>query len=130
MKDNKMSDAEIIKALECCKNLNCYECPKQGNIFAEECDVELCEEAVDLINRKDAEIERLKEERDAMHKDVITAEKYAWNLRTKLKTTKSEAYKEFAEMLYKDRVSNDPVVIAVKVELKELTRKVGMKNDY
>lgn len=31
---------------------------------------------------------------------------------------KAEAVKEFAERLCKDRVSNDPVVIAVKVELK------------
>ena len=32
---------------------------------------------------------------------------------------KAEAVKEFAESLCKDRVSNDPVVIAVQIELKE-----------
>lgn len=32
-----------------------------------------------------------------------------------------EAIKEFSERLCKDRVLNDPVVIAVKVELKEMT---------
>jgi hypothetical protein len=34
--------------------------------------------------------------------------------------TKEEAVKEFAERLCADRVSNDPVVIAVKAELKEM----------
>lgn len=33
---------------------------------------------------------------------------------------RAEAVKEFAERLCEDRVSNDPVVIAVKVELKEM----------
>jgi hypothetical protein len=40
--------------------------------------------------------------------------------------------REFAERLCEDRVSNDPVVIAVKVELKELIdkqRKEDGKND-
>ena len=49
------------------------------------------------INRQKAEIERLKEERDAMHRDVITAEEYAWKLNEKLKISKSEAIKEIAE---------------------------------
>lgn len=77
--------------------------------------------AVQTINSQKAEIEMLKEQRDEIHEDVLIAEEYAWNLRKKLKTAKSEAYKEFAERLCKDRVSNDPVVIAVKVELEELT---------
>lgn len=38
-----------------------------------------------------------------------------------LNQIKFEAIKEFAERICKDRVSNDPVVIAVKVELAEMT---------
>lgn len=42
---------------------------------------------------------------------------------------KSEAIKEFAERLCEDRVSNDPVVIAVKAELKEMTGQNDFKEE-
>ena len=58
MADNKLTDAEIKKALECCKTGDCEKCPFYGT--KEDCEVELPEEAINLINRKDAEIERLK----------------------------------------------------------------------
>ena len=58
-----------------------------------------------LAFEQQAEIERLKEERDAMHRDVVNAEEYAWNLNKKLKTAKSEAIKEFAESL-KEKAPN------------------------
>lgn len=61
-----MNDSEIIKALECCKNLNCSVCPKKTNIFVTDCDVKLCEEAIDLINRQQAEIDRLNAESQVM----------------------------------------------------------------
>ena len=54
-----MTDNEIIKALECCRDLKCSECPKKTNFFIDDCDVQLCDEAVDLINRQKAEIEML-----------------------------------------------------------------------
>ena len=52
-----MTDNEIIKALECCSNGEpCANCPCQ-----KQCDeTDLAEIALDLINRKQAEIERLK----------------------------------------------------------------------
>ncbi len=53
-----------------------------------------------------AEIERLQEERDAMHRDVITAEEYAWKLNEKLKTAKSEAIREFEVRLIDIAVGN------------------------
>lgn len=37
-----------------------------------------------------------------------------------LQKRNAEAIKEFAERLCKDRASNDPIVIAVKVELEEM----------
>lgn len=61
-------------------------------------------ETLDLINRQKAEIEKLEN-------DFVNVTKIA----------KSEAVKEFAERLCNGRVSNDPVVIAVKVELTEMT---------
>lgn len=68
-----MTDEQIVKALECCKIGNCDDCPFYG--VKEDFEVELPEEALDLINRKKAENERL------------------------LQKLQSEAIKEFAERL-------------------------------
>lgn len=97
-----MTDNEIIKALECCKNLqDCECCPNQP------CDVKkgtmacLCQaisNSIDLINRQKVEIERL----TAM---LEAAEDYLYPLPFKnafddeLAKAKSEAIKEFAERL-------------------------------
>ena len=53
-----MTDNEIIKALECCKIANCDDCPFYG--IKEDCEVELPEEGLALINRQKAEIEKIK----------------------------------------------------------------------
>ena len=56
-----MTDNEIIKALECCIDCNCKECPCcriiDGGTYCTEIDEE---EILDLINRQKAEIESLK----------------------------------------------------------------------
>ena len=50
-----MTDAEIIKTLECCINDDCDNCPNGfGN-----CEHNLAKLSIDLINRQKAEIERL-----------------------------------------------------------------------
>lgn len=113
-----MTNNEIIKALECCVSQDdervCDKCPIQrGTHQGKWCDTILLENALDLINRLKAENARLKQERDKEHDNC---NHYA---RMCVKA-KSEAYKEFAERLCADRVSNDPVVIAVKAELKEM----------
>ena len=57
---DKLTDNEIVKALECCKNdgIICFECPyKKPN----GCMEKLSADVLDLINRLQAEIERLKE---------------------------------------------------------------------
>ena len=56
MEVKKMTEREIIKALECCKDNNCHECPIKG------CTEDIFVEALDLIDRQKAEIERLKKE--------------------------------------------------------------------
>ena len=70
----------------------------------------------DLTSAK-AEIERLKEE--LAIPSSIKEEDWFEALKTK-EEIKAEAIKEFVERLCEDRVSNDPVVIAVKAELKEM----------
>lgn len=51
------TDDEIIKALECCINDNCNDCPETfGN-----CELTAMRNALDLLKRQRAEIERLQE---------------------------------------------------------------------
>lgn len=90
---NSLSDSEIKKALECCIKDDCKNCPL-GEI--EDCVT--MTDALDLINRLQAENERLKEEVDLLHSD------YTYKL-VKVKA-KAEAVKEFAERL-KEKVSVD-----------------------
>ncbi len=58
-----MTDAEIIKALECCaKAVNTFVCNESKcPLFGTNCIDILSKNALDLINRQKAEIGRLKE---------------------------------------------------------------------
>ena len=57
MPDNKLTDSEIVKALECCSGKgDCRSCPYKNR---ENCTQDLKLETADLINRQKAEIERL-----------------------------------------------------------------------
>lgn len=82
-----MTDNEIIKALECCSHRNedlpCEGCPAYS--IAQMCTEDLMSDALDLINRQKAEIERYLHSIKLLENDVATA--------------KSEAIKEFAEKL-------------------------------
>ena len=96
-----MTDNEIIKALECCGNIvasTCKGCAYHETYNAS-CVVRLMRDTVDLINRRQAEIEKLKA-------DKIIAERHEKDARDlfkqtvkQLETAKSEAIKEFAERL-------------------------------
>lgn len=61
-----MTDNQIVKALECCagcvKAATCRRCPyrkREGD-----CIVRLSRDAIDLINRQQAEIERLEKDKE------------------------------------------------------------------
>ena len=55
-----MADNEIIKALECCNSIDSKHC-KPCPLFTDTlCNVTLRNKSLDLINRQQAEIERLK----------------------------------------------------------------------
>lgn len=82
-----MTDNEIIKALECCINDDCDNCPDTfGN-----CEHNAMRNALDLINRQKAEIERL----------TKANERFAEEFDSYYAYVKSEAIKEFAERLKK-----------------------------
>ena len=70
-----------------------------------------CESYKMHYDNTQAEIERLKAERDKEHD-------YCNHYMIMCAKAHSEAIKEFADKLCEGRVSNDPVVIAVKAELK------------
>lgn len=85
-----MTDEQIIRALECCKIGECDDCPFCN--VKEDCEVELPEEALNLINRQKAEIERL-------NKAIKGREQLVNTLNKCYKQAKSEAIKEFANRL-------------------------------
>ena len=73
-----MTDNEIIKALECCVNLlPCEEC-HLGRDF--NCRDNLLENALSLINRQKAEIERLNKEVDCLSQCVLYSERFTYDL--------------------------------------------------
>ena len=58
MTDNKLTDKQIIEAFEyCSRHYDCSKCPIENLCY----DVEIGELVLDLINRQNAEIERLRE---------------------------------------------------------------------
>lgn len=89
MTDKKLSDKNIIKALECCGRESCFGCPYRGKCHLGN---PMITDSIDLITRQQTEIERLNKEIQ------ITKDAYTM-LQTKIEIIKSEAVKEFAERL-------------------------------
>lgn len=103
--DKTLTDNEIKKALECCKEDDCDNCPNNfGNCYAN-----LAGYALDLINRLQAENERLTH---------IT--------RNLIGEIKAEAYTEFAERLKEWFRKESEVYKLIDNRLKEM---VGEDND-
>ena len=117
---DKLTDSEILKALECCNIFmvkHCVDCPLfERNAIS--CEKRLGKLTLDLINRLQEEIERLKSMNQAKL-DMIH------DLRADLETAKAEAYKEFAKKLKHKAINigvNDSIVstFAIDETLKEL----------
>lgn len=95
-----MTDKETIKALECCKKPvgagACKDCPLDKG---RPCTTTMIENALDLINRQQAEIERLEKIRKADN-NLITS------LNKCYETAKAEAIKKFigcaTDLCYKE----------------------------
>ena len=107
----KYTYEQTKKALECCKHKipKCNKCPiKQTG-----CAMLIASLALDLINLQEEEIKRLYKLVIEKHKEINRLDEY-------IQYTKFEAIKEFLERLCEGRELNDPVVIAVKCELKEM----------
>lgn len=107
-----MTDTKIIKALECCKdnsfnNFPCEKCPYRGT--RRYCANNLCEDALALINRQKAEIERLK---DMVSQNEGALPRYEALIR-------AEAVKEFAERL-KEKAITYYTIIGHWVSVKDI----------
>lgn len=108
---NKLTDADIKKALECCINWkregDCAKCPAYES--KELCIKQIRILALDLINRLQAENERLKDRvnKQGLIAQIVIDDDKLENIKNdclerieyNIKEIKSEAYKEFAERL-------------------------------
>ena len=96
-----MTDNDIIKALECCYNIkeNCDKCPCGFSSAEPACYDKIKKDALDLINRQKAEIERLTVPQELIDDDFcgVVCE-FAEEL---IEKAKAEAVKEFAEKVKK-----------------------------
>ena len=77
-----MTDNEIIKALECCRNDECSQCPLQDGVCSEK---DVIKDALDLINRQKAEIERLNKRVDGQKKAMFEQQSYTAELQAENK---------------------------------------------
>ena len=164
MPDKKLTDAEIKKALECCMKLtpDCDDCPYWGVRDFGNCFDFAGQDALDLINCLQAENKRLStlaelgntraNDYRVMRDRALKAEAknerlknqvmcignecdaYKDILETSVTEAKSEAYKEFDELLKEDCLSypleKDDTTMLVDVKsynnlLKELTEKTN-----
>lgn len=124
MTDKKLTDNEIIKALECCSKKICKQCPN----FSEdiECSEKLINLTLDLITRQQAKIDEFMKE-TAVTTLIDDAVVYTPTLEdyNKFKQKfKSEAVKEFAERLKETKFKhgNDHIIYADNIDtlLKEM----------
>ena len=105
--DKKLTDSEIVKALECCletSGVNCGKCPYCDNCVTDENTSLMMTDVLDLINRQKAEIERLEKEYEKVYKqaemDILAnISDGSTSCHWCIDKTKAEAYKEFAEKL-------------------------------
>lgn len=99
MPDKKLTDAEIVRAFECCntRTLDCDKCP--SHYKKEKFCLELDNLILDLINRYEEENKNLKAEVERLKNHTKEGIDLAKQIPEMLVLTKAEAYKEFAKEL-------------------------------
>ena len=150
-----MKDNEFIKALECSLSDNppCYRCKYDGDTTTvDECMGKLMKDALDLINRKNAENERLNGENKAfgeiikkqddeisvLRKDLLkredleksfskTVKQFDKKLAKTVKLERAEAVKEFAERL-KEYVESYDVTTGYRVTIVQAVEEETIDN--
>ena len=103
---HKFTDEEVIKALECCNNDDCDNCPNNfGNCYAN-----LAGYALDLINRQKEEIDDMKDKNE--HLVCIALE------------ARAEAVKEYAERLKERLIAGGIYPVIVKNQIEKLEKEM------
>lgn len=118
--DKKLTDNEIKKALECCKDeeVDCDKCPYNAK---NKCVGVLLQNALDYINRLEVENERLQKYYDNMEDAIYSFREDHAKVKFFKKEIKAEAIKEFAERLkenqrYAKDVFDHTTELVVRVE--------------
>jgi FtsZ-binding cell division protein ZapB len=96
---DKLTDSEIVKALKCCILNDCSRnCPLYYTTLSyRQCREATRKNALDLINRLQAENERLKEEKSKLENKIDEIYPLVMQLPNAMKQAKAEAYKECIE---------------------------------
>lgn len=124
MPDKKLTDAEIVKALECCHGqleTDCENCPNKNT-----CDeIDVIQQTLDLINRQKADIKKLTSGKCVYLSDDETTEYCVEGPCPNYKTEaqiKVEAYKEFAKKV------NDEISESVYSNHRAITERINEHN--
>ena len=123
MTDKKLTDNEIIKALECCNKpigkTECGICPLYHS--AGRCTENMLTNALDLINRQKAEIERLYKENDRLSQCVLYHE-------GDIADAKLDAIEGFANEIEKE-ISQAIINNGTSIEQRIINQKVDRYED-
>jgi hypothetical protein len=126
----KLTDNEIVKALECCwhsKDCVGNECPLFEPV--NDCAQLMAMEALDLINRQQAEVERLQKEVDRLSQIVLYNDGIVSDLEKDLFNAKAEAIKELMFNLDEEisTYSSNGKGLNVYAWLKNYVKEMGLK---
>lgn len=124
-----MTDKDIIKALECCRDKifkGCDNCPMDED---NDCIEIVCANAVGLINLQQAEIERLKQEQVFAKAHYGELEWQHITLCEALKTAKAEAIKEFVMKLKIYILNPNKDFYAMLDEIDNLVKEMEERNE-
>lgn len=132
-----MTDNEIIKALECCISPDCGNCPYDGDDLLRPCNHNLMIDALSLINRQKAKIERMQKHNKKfgfcnLLGNVLVYSKNLKDYNDMRKGLKSEAVKEFAERLKRfllfDKKRERNIAVITEKEINNLVKEMTEGN--
>lgn len=109
MSERKYTDEEIVKALACCINADCLNCPQWSEEWYSGMCNDFLKSVLDLIKRQKAEIERLRE-------DVLEVTAILGEIELRNAQIKAEAIKEFAVRVKEERGTEFPFMRWVHIE--------------
>lgn len=115
-----MTDNEIIKAMQCVigNDVSCSECEYQKALPFPSCRRMCAKNALDLINRQNAEIERLDQESCILEEELEDRSKDIYDLISK---ERSNAILEFAEALKQESEDDFVSVDLIDSVVKDMT---------